>query len=154
MCNYTTDNRTRKAIFEYDKLIRSIYTLKYLQDRKLQRDVHRSQNRIESYHQLRAAIASAYGKKLLSGRGEREIEISNQCGRFIANAIIHFNSAILSELRLRYEAEGDKKGLALLKKISPAAWRHIHFQGHLIFSDDGKKLNLTELVKKLVLSDR
>ena len=154
LCNYTTDNRTRKAIFEYDKLIRSIYTLKYLQDRKLQRDVHRSQNRIESYHQLRAAIASAYGKKLLSGRGEREIEISNQCGRFIANAIIHFNSAILSELRLRYEAEGDKKGLALLKKISPAAWRHIHFQGHLIFSDDGKKLNLTELVKKLVLSDR
>ena len=150
--NYTTDNRTRKAIFEYDKLIRSIYTLKYLQDRKLQRDVHRSQNRIESYHQLRAAIASAYGKKQLTGRGEREIEISNQCGRFIANAIIHFNSAILSELRLRYEAEGDKNRLALLKKISPAAWRHIHFQGHLIFSNDGKMLNLTELVKKLVLS--
>lgn len=154
LCNYTTDNRTRKAIFEYDKLIRSIYTLKYLQDRKLQRDVHRSQNRIESYHQLRAAIASAYGKKQLTGRGEREIEISNQCGRFIANAIIHFNSAMLSELRLRYEAEGDKKGLALLKKISPAAWRHIHFQGHLTFSNDGKMIDLTELVKKLDLSDR
>ena len=154
LCNYTTDNRTRKAIFEYDKLIRSIYTLKYLQDRKLQRGVHRSQNRIESYHQLRAAIASAYGKKQLTGRGEREIEISNQCGRFIANAIIHFNSAILSALRLRYEAESDKKGLALLKKISPAAWRHIHFQGHLIFSTDGEMLNLTELVKELVLLGR
>ncbi|MDP1614763.1 MAG: Tn3 family transposase, partial [Methylococcales bacterium] len=154
LCNYTTDNRTRKAIFEYDKLIRSIYTLRYLQDRKLQRDVHRSQNRIESYHQLRAAIASAYGKKQLTGRGERELEISNQCGRFIANAIIHFNSAMLSELRLRYEAEKDLKGLALLKKISPAAWRHIHFQGHLIFSNEGKMIDLTELVKKLVLSDR
>lgn len=154
LCNYTTDNRTRKAIFEYDKLIRSIYTLKYLQDRKLQRDVHRSQNRIESYHQLRAAIASAYGKKQLAGRGEREIEISNQCGRFIANAIIHFNSAILSEMRLRYEAEGDKKGLALLKKISPAAWRHIHFQGHLIFANDGKMVDLSEIVKKLVLSEQ
>ena len=154
LCDFTTDNRTRKAIFEYDKLIRSIYTLKYLQDRKLQRDVHRSQNRIESYHQLRAAIASAYGKKQLTGRGEREIEISNQCGRFIANAIIHFNSAMLSALRLRYEAEGNKKGLALLKEISPAAWRHIHFQGHLTFSNDGKLIDLTELVKKLDLSDR
>lgn len=61
---------------------------------------------------------------------------------------------ILSELRLRYEAEGDKKGLALLKKISPAAWRHIHFQGHLIFSNDGKMIDLSELVKILVLSDR
>lgn len=154
LCNYTTDNRTRKAIFEYDKLIRSIYTLRYLQDRKLQRDVHRSQNRIESYHQLRAAIASAYGKKQLTGRGERELEISNQCGRLIANAIIYFNSAMLSELRLRYEAENDQKGLALLKKISPAAWRHIHFQGSLIFSNDGKMIDVSELVKKLVLSDR
>ena len=125
-----------------------------MQDRKLQRDVHRSQNRIESYHQLRAAIASAYGKKQLTGRGEREIEISNQCGRLIANAIIHFNSAMLSELRLRYETENNQKGLALLKKISPAAWRHIHFQGYLIFSNDEKILDLTELVKKLNLSER
>ena len=104
-CTYTTDHRTRKAIFEYDKLIRSIYTLKYLQDRKLQRDIHRSQNRVESYHQLRAAIATAYGRKQLIGKGEREIEISNQCGRLIANAIIYYNSAILSKLREKYEAE-------------------------------------------------
>lgn len=61
---------------------------------------------------------------------------------------------MLSELRLRYEAENDLKGLALLKKISPAAWRHIHFQGHLIFSNEGKMIDLTELVKKLVLSGR
>lgn len=27
-----------------------------------QRDIHRSQNRVESYHQLRMAIAAAYGK--------------------------------------------------------------------------------------------
>lgn len=91
-----TDNRTRKAIFEYDKLIRSIYTLNYLQDRKIQRDVHRSQNRLESYHQLRAVIATTYGKKQLIGKNDRELEISNQCGRLIANAIIHYNSAILS----------------------------------------------------------
>ena len=151
LCTYTTDNKTRKAIFEYDKLIRSIYTLKYLQDRKLQRDVHRSQNRIEAYHQLRAAIAAAYGKKHLIGRGEREIEISNQCGRFIASAIIHYNSAILSEAKLRYEAEGNHKALARLKKVSPVAWRHIHFQCHLIFTDDGKMIDLSELIKNIVM---
>jgi hypothetical protein len=37
-------------------LIRSLYTLRYLRDPQLQRDVHRSQNRIESYHRLRSAI--------------------------------------------------------------------------------------------------
>jgi hypothetical protein len=39
-------HRTRKVIFEYDKLIHSIYTLKYLRDPQLHRKVHRSQNRI------------------------------------------------------------------------------------------------------------
>lgn len=151
LCHYTTDNRTRKAIFEYDKLIRSIYTLKYFQNRKLQRDVHRSQNRIESYHQLRAAIATAYGRKQLTGKGERELEISNQCGRLIANAIIHYNSAILSKLREKYEAEGNQKGLAILKKISPVAWRHINFQGHFIFTEGGKAIDLDAIINNLVL---
>lgn len=151
LCTYTTSNRTRKAIFEYDKLIRSIYTLKYLQDRKLQRDVHRSQNRVESYHQLRSAIATAYGKKQLSGRGDREIEISNQCARLIANAIIHYNSAILSKLKLKYEAEGNQRALARLKKISPVAWQHIHFQGHFIFSAD-KIIDLDAIINNVNLN--
>ena len=154
LCTYTTDNRTRKAIFEYDKLIRSIYTLKYLQDRKMQRDIHRSQNRIESYHQLRSAIASVYGRKLLIGRGERELEISNQCGRLIANAIIHYNSAILSKLKVKYEAEGNHKALASLKKISPVAWRHIHFQGHFIFSNNAKLIDLDMVVRNLILQSK
>lgn len=50
ICTLSGHHRTRKAIFEYDKLIRSIYTLRYLRDPQLQRDVHRSENRIESYH--------------------------------------------------------------------------------------------------------
>jgi len=150
LCTYSASNKTRKALFEYDKLIRSIYTLKYLQDRKFQRDIHRSQNRVESYHQLRMAIATAYGKKQLSGRGDREIEISNQCARLIANAIIHYNSAILSKLKLKYEAEGDHKALKLLKKISPVAWQHIHFQGHFIFSGD-KIIDLDAIINKIFL---
>ena len=88
LCTFTTSNPTRRAIFEFDKLIRSIYTLRYLRDPQLERKVHRSQNRIESYHQLRSAIAQVGGKKELTGRTDIEIEISNQCARLIANAII------------------------------------------------------------------
>jgi hypothetical protein len=39
------------------RLIRGIYTLEYFRDPRLQRDVHRSQNRIEAYHELRSVIA-------------------------------------------------------------------------------------------------
>jgi len=91
--------------------------LQYLQDRKIQREIHKSQNRVESYHQLRAAIATAYGKKSLIGKGEQEVEISNQCGRLVANAIIHYNSSILSKLKLKYEAEGNHEALKILKRL-------------------------------------
>ena len=81
LCTVSQNNRTRKAIFEFDKLIRSIYTLRYLRDPQLQRDVHRSQNRIESYHQLRSFISQVSGKKQLIGRTDLDVAISNQCGR-------------------------------------------------------------------------
>lgn len=63
LCTYTAPNPTRRAIFEYDRLVRSLYALRYLRDPQLERNVHRSQNRIESYHQLRSAIAQVGGKK-------------------------------------------------------------------------------------------
>nr|WP_309228114.1 Tn3 family transposase [Kosakonia sp. S42] len=35
LCTYSTTNPTRQALFEYDRLVRSIYTLKYLRDTQL-----------------------------------------------------------------------------------------------------------------------
>ncbi len=152
LCTYTAPNPTRRAIFEFDKLIRSIYTLRYLRDPQLQRNVHRSQNRIESYHQLRSAIAQVGGKKELTGRTDIETEISNQCARLIANAIIYYNSAILSRLLTKYEASQDAKALVLIKKISPAAWRHIHLNGHYTFRGDGQIIDLDAIVAGLNLA--
>lgn len=152
LCTYTAPNPTRQAIFEFDKLIRSIYTLRYLCDPQMQRNVHRSQNRIESYHQLRSTIAQVGGKKELTGRTDIEIEISNQCARLIANAIIYYNSAILSRLLTRYEASPNAKALAIIKKISPAAWRHVHLNGHYTFRGIGQAIDLDAIVAALNLA--
>ena len=113
--------------------------------------MQRSQNRIESYHQLRAAIAQVGGKKELTGRTDIEIEISNPCARLIANAILYDNSAILSRLLTKYEASGNAKALALLKQLSPAAWRHIHLNGHYPFRGGGQAIDLDAIVAKLEL---
>ncbi len=150
LCTYTQPNPTRRAIFEFDKLVRSIYTLRYLRNPQLQRDVQRSQNRIESYHQLRSAIAQVGGKKELTGR--TEIEISNQCARLIANAIIYYNSAILSRLLVKHEAGQNAKALALIKKVSPAAWRHVHLNGHYTFRGSGQVIDLDAIVAGLDLA--
>jgi len=152
LCTYTQPNPTRRAIFEFDKLIHSIYSLRYLRDPQLQRKIHRSQNRIESYHQLRSAIAQVGGKKELTGRTDIEIEISNQCARLIANAIIYYNSAILSRLLTRYEANQNTKALGLTKKISPTAWRHVHMNGHYTFRSNGPLIDLEAIVAGLDLA--
>ncbi len=151
LCTYTTTNPTRRAIFEFDKLVRSIYTLRYLRDPQLERNVPRSQNRIESYHQLRSTIAQVGGKKELTGRTDIEIEISNQCARLIANVIIYYNSAILSHLLMKCEVSGNARAVALITRMSPAAWRHILLNGHYTFQSGGKMIDLDALLAGLDL---
>lgn len=146
ICTLSGHHRTRKALFEYDKLIRTIYTLRYLRDPQLQRDVHRSENRIESYHQLRSTIAQVNGKKELTGRTDLEVNISNQCGRLIANVVIAYNSMLLSGLLGRYLAVGNEKALDLLRRISPAAWQHLHFLGHYAFRDKRNPIDLEAIL--------
>ncbi len=150
LCTYQQDQKTRDALFEFDKLIRSIHTLKCLLNSTIQRNTHRSQNRVEAYHQLRGAIAQAYGKKQLIGKTNSALEISNQCGRLVACAIIHYNSAILSKLYEKYQAEGNNKAITLLKKLSPVAWRHIHFHGHFLFSTVNV-IDIEDMIQKLIL---
>ena len=146
ICTLSGHHRTRKAIFEFDKLIRTIYTLRYLRDPQLQRDVHRSENRIESYHQLRSTIAKVNGRKELTGRTDLEVAISNQCGRLIANVVIAYNSMLLSGMLNRYLATANEKALDLLRRISPVAWQHLHFLGHYAFRDKGPPIDLDAIL--------
>ena len=88
----------------------------------------------------------------MTGRTDIEIEISNQCARLIANAIIYYNSAILSRLLTKYEKTNNAKVLALLTQVSPTAWRHILLNGHYTFQSDGKLIDLDALVAGLKLS--
>jgi TnpA family transposase len=155
ICHLPPENNLRKAVFEYDKLIRSIYTLKYMMDIQLQKTIHKSQNRIEAYHQLRAAIAKVGGKKQLYGKTDIDIEISNQCGRLIALSIIYYNSIILSGVLEKYEhLANNKRFLAMIRKISPIAWHHhIHFLGQYTFQNkDHAYINIENILKNINLS--
>lgn len=73
LCTYTVPNPTRRAIFEFDKLVHGIYTLRSLRDPQMERNVHRSQNHIESYHQLRSTVAQVGGKKELPLPSDRTV---------------------------------------------------------------------------------
>jgi hypothetical protein len=100
--------------------------------------------------QLRAAIAKVGGKQELTGRTDLDIEISNQCGRLVANSILFYNSAILS--RVLAKANGNPEALALITSISPAAWRHVHVGGHYTFRDDRPAIDLDAIIQELDLT--
>ncbi|MCC2645517.1 MAG: Tn3 family transposase, partial [Burkholderiales bacterium] len=153
LCSYSPSNKTRKALFEFDKLVRSIYTLKYTMDQKLQRNVHRSQNRLEAYHQLRSVTAQVGGKKELTGRTDIEVEISNQCGWLLANAIIYYNSAILSKLLEIYQKDKNEACFTNLLKVSPVAWQHIYLIGKYLFEEQESGIDLVSVLSQLINQD-
>jgi hypothetical protein len=100
------------------------------------------QNRIESYHPLRALLAELSGKKHLTGRTDLDVAISNECGRLIANVVIAYNSILLSMLLNRRQTAEKEKFLELLEKIPRVAWQHIHFLGHYRFRGNRHRIDL------------
>ncbi|WP_440652076.1 Tn3 family transposase, partial [Cysteiniphilum sp. 19S12-1] len=132
LSSYSRKNRTLKALIEFDKIIMSIYMLKYIDDIQLRRNVHRALNRGEAFHQIRSALFQVNGKKIL-GKSENALEISNQCNRVLACCIIYYNASLLSELLTQAEAIGDEKLCKQIKRLSPVAWQHISLLGNFVF---------------------
>ena len=70
----------------------------------------------------------------------------------IANAIIYYNSAILSRLLAKYGTNPSPRVLAMIKKVSPAAWRHIHMNGRYTYRDSGQVIDLDAIMAGLNLT--
>ena len=107
---YARKNNTRRALWEYDNIIRSLYLLDYIDSPPLRRNVQRALNRGESYHQLRRAVSYAnYGK--LRFKTEYEQQLWEECSRLVTNCIIYYNATILSTYW------PTKKGWAIVKGL-------------------------------------
>jgi len=91
------------------------------------------------------------GKKELIGHTDLDVEISNQCGRLVANIVIAYNSILLSELLNRYQAENNQNALGRLKQISPVAWQHIHFSGHYTFRNKQNPIDIDAILASPIL---
>src|SRR5699024_8433048 len=143
---YARKNKTKRALWEYDNIIKSLYFLDYIDSFSLRQNVQRSLNRGESYHKLHRAVSYAnFGK--LRFKTEQDQHIWDECSRLIANCVIYYNATILSKM-LEYR---DRKGVSsdALKRISPVAWQHINFYGHYEFNKYPDSINLEAIVQKL-----
>jgi len=146
---YARKNQTRRALWEYDNIIRSLYLLEYLDSPTLRQEVQRALNRGESYHQLRRAVAYAnFGK--LRFRTEHDQQLWGECSRLLTNAIIYYNATILSNVLTYKETRGDMEGVALLARVSPVAWQHINWYGRYEFRKQLEAINMSAIVHALL----
>jgi hypothetical protein len=145
---YASRNRTKRALWEYDNIIRSLYLLEYIDSISLLRHVQKALNRGESYHKLHKAVSYAnFGELRFKTEGEQQIW--NECGRLIANCIILYTAMILSN-GLRYQVErGDAVAAASLEQISPVAWQHIKFHGRYEFTKSIQPIDMEAIVQEL-----
>ena len=129
-------------------MIKAEYLLSYIDDASLRNYVQRALNRGEAYHQLRRAISNVNGDQF-RGASDEEIQLWNECARLVTNAIIYFNSKVLSQLLLSFETRGKHDRAELVKKASPVAWLNINFKGTYTFELSEKIPDLDELMSKI-----
>jgi len=145
---FARKNKTRRALWEYDHILRSLYLLDYIDSPPLRRNVQQALNRGESYHQLRRAVSYAnFGK--LRFKTEQEQQLWEECARLITNCVIYHNAMLLSNLLDYKEAAGDVQGATLLKQVSPVAWQHINFYGRYEFRKGPEPINMREVIQGL-----
>jgi TnpA family transposase len=139
LSSHKRKNKTKEALWEYDKILMSIYMLTFINDPTLRKNVRRALNRGEAYHKLRRAIANVHGHKF-RGKSNQEIELWNECARLMANCMIYYNAKLLNSLLDKIQQEGNEKLIEQLRYISPVAWIHINLYGYYFFEEEQRNL--------------
>ena len=148
-----TTNRTRKAIAEYNNILRTIHILKTINSLKYRQNIQIALNRGESHHQLAGNVSYANGGKIIA-KTEREQLIFKECNRLVCNVIIYYNSQILSHFYLEKQRLKQDRQIEALKGTSPVAWSHINIIGKYNFRKIDIPLSfskINELVKYDIL---
>jgi len=151
LSSYKRKNKTKEALWEYDKILMSMYLLKFIDDPVMRKNVRRALNRGESFHKFRRAIANVHGQKF-RGRSDQEIELWNECARLMANCVIYYNATLLNALLTKLQKEkGNEKLIEALKYISPVAWIHVNMYGFYAFNESKHLMDINALVDSLNL---
>jgi len=145
LSGYKSNHPLLEAFTEYNRLVKARYLLSYIDDPDLRSHVQKALNRGEAYHQLRRAISQVNGDRF-RGNSDEEIELWNECARLMANAIIYFNSKVLSNLLQSFEHQGRDDLVETITRASPVAWQSINLKGKYLFGQTGETPDIEYLM--------
>ena len=148
LCSNELNDKTKRAMWELNHILRSIYLLRYIDQPDLRGYVRAALNRIEAYHALRRNLAQTNGGEFRGG-SDVEVAIWNECGRLVANAVMYYNASLLSKVLGIKEKKGDVMGVKFIGGLSPIASQHLIFGGCYVFNGDSNPINIEEMVQMM-----
>ncbi len=104
-------------------------------------------NRGEAYHRLRRAVSFVNGGKFRV-KTESDQQIWNECARLITNAIIYYNTVVLSRVYEHKLASGDKEAQIIIEGVSPVAWQNVNMFGSFEFNPSTSKIDIDAMVAR------
>ena len=147
LASYARQNQTKKALWELENICRTLYALEFIDDVELRQCVQKALNRGEAYHRLRRAVAFVNGGKFRV-KTEAEQQLWNECSRLITNAIIYYNTVLLSRVYEQKKAAGDQGAQDIIKGTSPAAWQSVNLFGSFEFTPSTSKIDIDALAAR------
>ena len=147
--SHTRYARLRSALFEYNKIFKSIHILNLIDDMSFRKALRTARNRTEAYHQLQSIIRKIY-RGIFKGKTITDNRVSAHAARLLANCIIGYNSIILNNIYEKMLAEGaPEEVIEEFARISPIAWAHILFTGRYRFKKNNGLINISGVVQIL-----
>lgn len=132
--SYSKQNPLMEALKEYGKIIKTIAINKYVDDVEKRQLIEGQLNKIESSHKLKKAISFAGD---LDYATKDEQDIAESCRRLIANAIICWNYAYLSQKLAEEKNESKRQQMMdAIRNGSVVTWHHIILYGEYDFSEE------------------
>ena len=146
---YARKNKTRRALWEYDNIIRSLYLLDYIDSPPLRRNVQRALNRGRE-------LPSAAPRGLLRQLRQAALQDGIRTAPLGGMQPVCLPTASSTTTRCSYltcsthkERLGDAAGAALLTHVSPVAWQHINLCGRYEFTKGPEPIHLSAIVEAL-----
>ncbi|MBN9231774.1 MAG: Tn3 family transposase [Legionella sp.] len=147
--SHTRYARLRLALFEYNKIFKSIHILNLIDDMSFRKALRTARNRTEAYHQLQGIIRKVY-RGIFKGKTITDNRVSAHAARLLANSIIGYNSIILNNIYEKMVAEGvPDEVIEEFARISPIAWAHILFTGRYRFKGNNGLIDIAGIVQIL-----
>ena len=121
--NYSRKNRLYLAYRELGRVVRTIFLLKYISDKKFREEIHANTNKVESFHFFAKWLN--FGGEILQENDPEEQEKLIKYNNLVANALIFQNVIDQTQIIRGLISDGFTVSPEDLKTLSPYLTAHI-----------------------------